>query len=176
MEEIWKDIDGYEGKYQISNNGAVCSLEYHNTKGIKRKGFLKPAKDSKGYLRCALSKENKLRTFKIHRLVAQAFIPNPLNLPQVNHIDGDKTNNCVSNLEWCDNSYNQRHAYSNGLNPKHVGHRVGVQLTNIKNGEVLVFDQIKKACNFLSICRDYLRQLSNLGITEYNGYKFEFIC
>lgn len=109
---IWKDIPGYEGIYQISNYGEVKSLNYHNT---SKERILKPAKDKKGYLRCALSKQNKLVTFKIHRLVASVFIPNPLNLPMVNHIDCKKTNNHVSNLEWCDNSYNQKHAWESGI-------------------------------------------------------------
>lgn len=114
--EIWKDIDGYEGRYQVSNMGNVRSLYYHNTKGIVRVKCLKPATDKKGYLRCALSKSNKLVTYKIHRLVATAFIPNPENLPQVNHINGDKSDNRIGNLEWCNNSQNQIHAYKNGLN------------------------------------------------------------
>lgn len=113
-DEVWKDISGYEGKYQISSHGRVKSLFYHNTKGVKREGFLKVATDKKGYSRCALSLNNKLTTFKVHRLVASAFIPNPSNLPMVNHIDGNKSNNNVSNLEWCDNSYNQKHAWKNG--------------------------------------------------------------
>lgn len=98
--EIWKDIEGYEGLYQVSNYGRVKSLN-------KRKGrILKPAKDKGGYLRVALHKQGTQKHYKIHRLVAQAFIPNPQNLPQVNHKDENPTNNTVQNLEWCDCQYN----------------------------------------------------------------------
>ena len=114
-QEIWKDIEGYEGKYQVSNCGNVRSLMYHNAKGIKRISLLKPATDACGYFRCALSKNNILTTYKVHRLVAQAFIPNPNNYPQINHIDGNKKNNCVWNLEWCTDKENVNHALKTGL-------------------------------------------------------------
>lgn len=145
MKEIWKDIPEYEGKYRISNLGNVKSINYHNT---KKECTLSPAKDAKGYLRCSLSKNNILKTFKVHRLVAQSFIPNPLELPQVNHIDGNKLNNAVNNLEWCDNSMNQIHAYKVGLNPKHVGHKVGVIIIN-EDGKIAKFDTKMDAALYL---------------------------
>ena len=101
-EEIWKDIKGYEG-YQVSNFGNVRSLNYNKTKKIK---ILIPSLDNYGYNYLLLYKNSKRKHFTVHRLVAQAFIPNPNNLPQVNHKDEDKTNNCVENLEWCTNKYN----------------------------------------------------------------------
>ena len=108
--EIWKDIEGYEGYYQVSNFGNVRSvdrvIEYSD--GVKRlrKGrILKPYKNRDGYLTCDLRKNSKHKISKIHRLVSEAFIPNPSNLPEVNHKDEDKTNNCVDNLEWCTRSY-----------------------------------------------------------------------
>ena len=121
MSEIWKDIEGYEGLYQVSNYGRVRSLDRyvkqnHNTKQLKKGKLIQPIKDCKGYLRLKLCKENTSKRVKIHRLVAQAFIPNPENKPQVNHIDGNKTNNRIQNLEWCTNSENQIHAYKMGLN------------------------------------------------------------
>ena len=107
MIEIWKNIQGYEGLYQISNLGRVKSLHYNKEK------ILKPNKYGAGYYGVALSKNNKHKRYSIHRLVAIAFIPNPNNLPQVNHKDEDKTNNRVDNLEWCTNEYNMNYGTRN---------------------------------------------------------------
>lgn len=95
MTEIWKDIAGYEGLYQVSNLGRIRNNSF----------VLKPSTQL-GYNYVGLWKDNKCKRFRVHRLVAQAFIPNPLNLPQINHKDEDKTNNCIDNLEWCTQKYN----------------------------------------------------------------------
>ena len=118
MEEIWKDIVGYEGLYQVSNFGRVKSLaKYKNGNGgskfWRKERILKPANTGRGYLMVVLIKEKKRTTYILHRLVAQAFIPNPNNLPQINHKDENKTNNVVSNLEWCDNKYNSNYGTRN---------------------------------------------------------------
>ncbi len=109
MQEIWKDIIGYEGLYQVSNLGNIKSF-YKAKKSIK-----KPTLSNKGYLRVGLSKNKKSKTFKIHRLVAKTFLSNPNNYLEVNHKDGNKLNNCVDNLEWCSRSYNINHAWRNKL-------------------------------------------------------------
>lgn len=101
--EIWKDIEGYEGLYQVSSEGMVKSLNYNRT-GEER--ILKSGKDKDGYLYVILYKEGNTKTFSVHRLVAQAFLNNPDNLQQVNHIDENPTNNSVDNLEWCTAKYN----------------------------------------------------------------------
>ena len=101
--EIWKDIQGYEGKYQVSNLGRVKSLNYHRS-GKER--ILKYLINTRGYLTTMLYKNGIGKNVRINRLVAQAFIENPENLPEVNHIDEDKTNNRVGNLEWCSHEYN----------------------------------------------------------------------
>lgn len=118
--EIWRDIPGYEGLYQVSNLGRVRSLDRyvkqnHGSKQLKRGKIIQPIKDCKGYLRLKLCINNTSKRISIHRLVAQVFIPNLDNKPQVNHIDGDKTNNRVDNLEWVTNQENVKHAWSTGL-------------------------------------------------------------
>lgn len=107
MQEIWKDIKDYEGLYQVSNLGRV--------KSIKRNIILKPGFTKKNYSYVILYKSNIATSKRIHRLVAENFISNPYNKPQVNHKDGNKLNNCVSNLEWVTNSENQQHAFANRL-------------------------------------------------------------
>ena len=105
IEEIWKPIEGYEGLYEVSNLGRVRSLDRFYYRLHKGK-VLSPTKDRYGYLTVTLNCNGKSKTIKIHRLVAQAFLPNPDNLPQVNHKDEVKSNNCVDNLEWCSAKYN----------------------------------------------------------------------
>lgn len=105
--EIWKPIKGFEGFYEVSNLGRVRSLESGRWKN--RVKILKPGKLNNGYLKVTLFKDGKPKTFLVHRLVAEHFIPNPLNLPQVNHKDENKENNCFENLEWCDAKYNSNY-------------------------------------------------------------------
>lgn len=112
MREIWKSIQGFEGLYEISNFGRVKILK----KRGKKEGILKPTLNPKHkYLQARLWKNKKLSGPYFHRLVAIHFIPNPLNLPEVNHIDGNKTNNHIDNLEWCTKSQNRQHALKLGL-------------------------------------------------------------
>lgn len=116
MKEVWKDIQGYEGYYQVSNKGRVKSLDrcvkFKHGKGthfVPGK-VLKPSLNiERGYLRVSLTKHNRSKFFRIHRLVAEAFIPNPKCLPQVNHKDENRLNNYADNLEWCTNTYNNRY-------------------------------------------------------------------
>lgn len=100
---IWKNIEGYEGLYQVSNLGEVKSLKFA---GGSKSRKLKLGKTSNGYMKIVLGSGKNRKTFSIHRLVAMAFIPNPNNYPEVNHKDEDKTNNIVTNLEWCTRGYN----------------------------------------------------------------------
>lgn len=108
-EEIWKDIPGYEGLYKVSNLGRVRSFADANPVN-RRNRILKQHLDGKGnYLFVGLHRDGKVKLATVHRLVANAFVPNPLNLPQVNHKDECKTNNRADNLEWCTRSYNSRY-------------------------------------------------------------------
>lgn len=111
MQEQWKPIEEF-GNYEVSNFGNVRSLNYGNTDKIKK---IKPLMDTNGYLKVNLYKNKKLYRKLIHRLVATAFIPNLDNKPQVNHIDGNKQNNAVSNLEWCTRIENIQHSWETGL-------------------------------------------------------------
>lgn len=98
MNEIWKDIEGYEGLYQVSNLGNIKSLRSNKLMSVNDSGI--------GYMKTHLSKNGKQTYPYVHRLVAIAFLPNPNNLPEVNHKDENKSNNNVTNLEWCDKYYN----------------------------------------------------------------------
>lgn len=103
--EIWKDIEGFEGRYAVSSWGRVKGLH----------GILTPYENHKGYLKVGLLRNGKRVKRRVHRLVAQAFIPNPENKPEINHIDGNKKNNSFSNLEWVTGEENREHFYYLGL-------------------------------------------------------------
>ena len=107
MEEIWCPIKGFEGQYEVSDQGRVKSLKY----GKER--ILKPGRMPKGYLFVNICKNGEKKTCKVHRLVAQTFIPNPDNLPEVKQKDGDRENNAVQSLEWCDRKYNVNYGTRN---------------------------------------------------------------
>ena len=103
IKENWKDVIGYEGLYKVSDLRRVKSLNYRST---GEEMVLKQRKRKDGYLQVRLCKEGKVKYYKVHRLVAQAFIPNPENYPVINHKDENPSNNCINNLEWCTQKYN----------------------------------------------------------------------
>lgn len=111
-----KDVKGYEGYYKVSADGAIISTARQRPDGrIYKEKVLSPGKGSAGYLNVTLCKNKVMKCINIHRIVAKNYLPNPENLPEVNHIDGDKHNNAISNLEWCTSQHNIRHGISNGL-------------------------------------------------------------
>ena len=113
MTEIWRDIKGYEKMYQVSNLGNVRRLVGFRCRNER---IIKPLNKPNGYLKVQLHYNGRTRDVYIHRLVAEAFIPNPNNYTEVNHIDEDKTNNRFSNLEWCDRQYNAEYSLAKTVN------------------------------------------------------------
>lgn len=137
--EIWKDVVGYETLYQVSNLGRVKSLDmklpykrHNNTTFRIRKGkILTPATMKNGYLRVEMSKNGNHKLNLVHRMVAIAFISNPNNYKEINHINCDKKDNRVENLEWCSSSYNKIHALENKL------YKIEKPILQMKNGIVI---------------------------------------
>ena len=159
--EIWKDIKGYEGLYQVSNFGNVMTLNYKHT---GKMGLMKPYKNKQGYLLVKLYKDEKRKNYKVHRLVAESFLPNPNNFPCVNHKDEDKENNFVGtpekdykdgNLEWCTHEYNNNYGSHN--------ERVAKANTNGKKS--------KKVLQ-LSLDGDLIREWPSVAECSRNGYDF----
>lgn len=119
IEEEWRTATAYEGFYEVSNLGNIRSVDrmreaWHGLQRCYGKP-IKPALHKFGYMKVTLFRDGKGKTFLVHRLVALAFIPNPVGLPFINHIDGDKANNVCANLEWTDDRTNKQHAIDTGL-------------------------------------------------------------
>lgn len=190
MKEIWKDIKGYEGLYQVSNLGNVKSLDAiincEGAKGIKchlRKGrILKKAINNKGYYYVNLSKNSKVKNIKIHKIVANTFINNSNNYNCVNHIDGNKLNNFVENLEWCSYSHNNKEAYR--LNLKKPVWKGKINKEHPLSKEVYQYDLrgnfIKKWDNAndvkrkLGICAENIRSCCNGKKKTCNNYIWKY--
>ena len=173
--EIWKDIKGYEGKYQVSNYGRVKSLNYRHTGNEK---LLKPILQTDGYLYVSLCKP--LKRFSIHRLVAEAFIQNPDNLPEVNHKDENPTNNHVDNLEWCTNKYNINYGSRNKRVSESLSKKV-YQYT--LDGELVKEWKSTAECgrngfqqqNIVRCCKGgFIRNNKWVNVNQHRGYKWTY--
>lgn len=171
--EIWKDIEGFEGMYQVSNMGNVKSLKrtiWNSGKGCYRtvhERILKANKNNDGYLQVQLHQDGKRERYLVHRLVATAFLPNPDNLPQVNHIDENKENNCMDNLEWVTCKENANHGTRNKKISKPV---IGIDMVT---GLIVEFPSAKEAKSKLGIAQSHIchclkgRQKSSGGFAWY---------
>lgn len=142
----YRDIKGYEGKYQVSNDGEVIALNFHNQKFSKvlNQDF---DKYTDGYKRVTLYKNGKRKRYSVHRLVCEAFIPNPENKPYVNHIDSNRTNNKISNLEWCTPLENTKHAKTNSFDYRKRFKKVKVIETGV------IYNSISECSRILGIER-----------------------
>lgn len=173
MGEIWKDIDGFDGLYQISNHGRVKSFKRYREGRI-----LKPARYTNGYLFVHLTPRNATKRGKyprqlVHRLVAQTFIVNPNNYPCVNHINGIKDCNFYWNLEWCTKRQNTQHAIETGLitSVNHVQRRVEITCDNVR----ICFKTMQECCEYFNFTKcwlgNYIRKHGNP--CTYNGWRIQ---
>lgn len=167
MEE-WRDIPNTNGEYMVSNYGAVVTT--------KTGRILLPAIDHRGYERVCLFKKDRRRRYRVHRLVAITFIPNPDNLPQVNHKDGNKRNNCVDNLEWVTNEENMKHSRANGLHDGHKrfcdSRKKSIIATHIESGKEIFFDSILAAKKALHT--NHIQEVLKGVRSEAKGYTFRY--
>jgi len=171
--EIWKDAVGYEGIYEVSSTGKVRSVEgkatfseHHGVRYWKQRE-LKQKISKDNTCRVILWKDGKERTWLVHRLVAYAFIPIEEGKNYINHIDGDRLNNYVENLEWCDHTENNNHAFDNGL----IATGSSVTLRHLETGGEFKFRSMSKASQFIGKNKGYISSLLKRGITESEGYE-----
>ena len=171
--EKWKDIKGYEGLYQVSNIGRVRSLgNRSNHKGIK---YLTPKEER--YKRVKLYKNSKGKMFMVHRLVAEAFIPNHFNKKEVNHIDGNKYNNKVVNLEWVTREENHIHKCVNGLNStKEAVESNKINIIQIDtNGKIInYFESMSEAARKLDLSVANICNVCKGKLKNTKGYIFKY--
>lgn len=173
--EQWKKIAGYES-YEVSSSGRVIS---HNYLGAGITKELVPSK-CRGYLQVNLFKNGKQKCKRIHRLVAEAFIPNPNGFKEVNHIDGNKENNCVSNLEWCTRAQNLAHEHSTSLgnNAKaglincSIKKRRPIIAVNLESGEATEYVSIQEAGRQMGIQASNICACLRGRAKSYKGYAF----
>ena len=161
MTETWKEISGYEGLYEVSDLGRVKSLNYNRT-GMEN--ILKPGTNHKGYLQLSLYKDGHVKTVKVHRLVAEAFIPNTHGLETVNHKDEDKTNNVASNLEWMTRADNKRYSANKS-----------VQMFDKETGELLAtFPSTMEASRITGIKQPSISECCRGKLKSTGGYIWRY--
>lgn len=170
--EVWKDIEGYEDSYKVSNLGRVKSLDRIDALGHRRKGkILAITLATNGYRKIGLMKDGNTKNHSVHRLVAKAFLDNSSNLPQVNHKDEDKTNNVVSNLEWCTQSYNNGYGTRNERAAKANEKPIYVVTSS---GNRYFFRSIEKAVELLGLKSCAISDCLHGRQKHHRGFSFEW--
>lgn len=168
--EIFKDIKGYEGLYQISNLGKVKRIPRNivnkNGYSLLKEMFLTPYVDDVGYFRIGLKLNSKTTHRRIHRLIATTFIPNPENKPQVNHINGIKTDNRLENLEWVTSLENTNHAIKAGLIKRNGENNASSKLIEIQVLDIK--ERLKKGETGSSIAKIYNVHASTISLIKRN--------
>ena len=163
---MWKEIEGTNGEYKVSDDGKVMTT--------KTGRILKPNINYRGYEKVCLFKADRKKRVYVHRLVAMTFIPNPEDKPQVNHIDGDKRNNKVSNLEWVTNEENMKHSVEMGLRANsHNSKKKRILAINIDTGERREFESILSASK--AIGTNHIPQVLKGERHQAKGYTFQQI-
>ena len=163
MDETWRSIAGFEGLYEVSDRGRVKSL--CDKRGIR---IRKLVPDKYGYLTVSLKKNGKYYCFKVHRLVAMAFIPNPLNHPQVNHMDENKKNNDASNLEWCTARYNNLYM------DKYKCSNIPVRSLD-ESGAAHTYESIRMAAKETGTNETCISMVLHGRRKKAGGYKWEYL-
>ena len=198
MEEIWKDVKGFESLYMVSNLGRVKNVPHYVTRkyyrpstgdNIEDKLYIKEVllnpkkkyhhKDREiynyFYYRVSLRKDGKYYNKSIHRLVAEAFLPNPDNLPCVNHKDENKLNNCVDNLEWCTKSYN--HSYGTCIErtseKQRLTHSNCITIVGYKENEIIEFHSISSASRYFNVSHAAISKAIRRG-NKCKGYNWKY--
>ena len=173
-EEVWKDIEGYVGLYQVSNLGRVKGLERYDSRGhLRTERVLKPTNDWDGYLRVNLYKNRVQVNKTIHRLVAEAFIPNPENKPTVNHIDENKTNNNVNNLEWA--TMKEQNSHGTRLERFSKSNSNPIIAIDIANGEYNEYNSGKECAIQLGLNHGHISSVLKGKRRQTGGYVFKYL-
>lgn len=174
--EKWKRIKGFNN-YVISDNGRIVRKVFTAKNGVTfPEKELSLFMDKDGYLKILLRDENSKRINKmVHRLVAETFIPNPYNLPVVNHIDGNKSDNRVENLEWCTVSYNTQHAYDELGRIGKGGKRKSISVIELDTGKEDIYNSITLATNHLPFSRSTIKSVLKTESGDYKGYKIRYL-
>lgn len=176
MQEIWKNINNYNNEYAVSNLGNVRRNDSYNYKGYHfKERILSQQIDRLGYCRVYLTKYSKTKVFLVHRLVAQAFIPNPHNLPEVNHKDENKLNNAVENLEWCTHIYNSNYGTRvSRIIPKTIAKTRKKIYQLSLNGDVInLWDGVNIAAKTLGITQQNITKCYQGLRRQAGGYKWK---